>query len=212
MAGAYPESVDRLIAEFSRLPGIGRRSAERLAFYVLKSKKPDAMRLADAVRDVKERVRHCAVCFSFTDDEVCGICDDPRRERSTVLVVEQPKDAIALEMTGMYRGVYHILMGRLNPLEGVGPGDLTVEALVRRVEHAEQNCGGEEVAEIVLGLNPNLEGDGTALYLSERLKECGRGEGVRVSRLARGLPAGSQLEFANKAVLADAIEGRQPME
>ena len=125
-----------------------------------------------------------------------------------MLVVEQPKDAIALEMTGMFRGVYHILMGRLNPLEGISPGDLTIDALVRRIEHPEKNCGGEAVAEVVLGLNPNLEGDGTALYLSERLK----GSGVRISRLARGLPAGSQLEFANKAVLADAIEGRQPME
>lgn len=206
-AAAYPESVDRLLAEFARLPGVGRRSAERLAFHILKSSREDAMRLADAISDVKSSVRHCAICFNFTEHDPCPICANPRRQRSTILVVEQPKDAISLERTGMFRGVYHVLLGRLSPLDGVTPRDLTIAELLARVDHPDRNCGGEPVREVVLGLNPNLEGDGTALYIADQL----RSRSVSISRLARGLPSGSQLEYANKAVLADAIEGRQPM-
>lgn len=205
---AYPEPVERLLEQLERLPGIGRRSAERLAFHVLTSQREEALRLSQAIRDVKERVRHCRVCFNFSQGGTCSICSDPRRDRSLVLVVEQPRDALVIEKTGMYRGVYHVLMGRLSPLDGVGPGELTIAALFDRVDEPEKNCGGEQVREVVLGLNPNMEGDGTALYLTEHLRR----RGVVISRLARGLPAGSQLEYANKAVLADAIEGRRPLD
>jgi recombination protein RecR len=205
---AYPAAVERLIAEFANLPGVGRRSAERLAFYILKSDEATAMGLARAIHDVKKLVKHCRVCSNLSDDELCAVCADPRRDRTRVLVVEQPKDLIALEQTGMYRGLYHVLMGRLSPLDGIGPGDLTVDDLLRRIEKPEGNPGGTKVEEVILGLNPTVEGDGTSMYLAEHL----RTRGVRVSRLARGLPTGSSLEFANRAVLADAIQGRQSME
>lgn len=202
---AYPESVVRLIGEFSRLPGIGRRSAERLAFHVLKSSKEEALRLAGAIEEVKRLVRHCEVCWNLADESPCRICADPRREAATVLVVEQPRDLIALEQSGMYRGVYHVLLGRLDPLDGVGPESLTAGALLERVADSTRNARGVPVAEVILGLNPDLEGDGTALHLAEGLA----GSGVRVTRLARGLPTGSQIEHANPAILADAIAGRQ---
>jgi len=205
---AYPKAVDRLIAEFARLPGIGRRTAERLAFYILKSDEPTALSLAQAVIDVKKTVRHCDVCYNLSDASLCEICRDENRDRTLVLVVEQPKDLIALEQTGMYRGLYHVLMGRLSPLEGIGPDELTIPRLMERISHPEANPGGVGVVEVILGLNPTIEGDGTGMYLSEQLRE----RGIRVSRLARGLPTGSQLEYANKAVLADAIQGRQKVE
>jgi len=195
---AYPEPVDRLIEAFARLPGIGRRSAERMAFHVLKSEKAEALALARALTDVKEKVRHCGLCFNLTDSDPCPICADSRRDHGVILVVEQPKDLIALEQTGQYAGVYHVLMGRLSPLDGVGPESLTIDLLLERVR-------GGQVREVILGLNPTVEGDGTALYLADQL---GAG-GVRVTRLARGLPAGGNLEYASKAVLGDAILGRQ---
>lgn len=205
---AYPAAVDRLIAEFTKLPGIGRRSAERLAFYILKADEPTALALARAVAEVKETVRHCRVCSNLSDAEVCPICSDPGRDRAKVLVVEQPKDLIALEQTGMYSGLYHVLMGRLSPLDGIGPSDLTVVELLHRIDHPDKSPGGVAVREVILGLNPTLEGDGTSLYLAQEL----RSRPVEVSRLARGLPTGSQLEYANKAVLADAIQARRPMD
>ena len=206
-ASAYPAPVDRLISALNRLPGIGRRSAERLAFHLLKSSADEAMGLSSAIAELKNTVKHCAVCFNLTDETPCVVCADPRRERGTVLVVEQPKDLIAIEQTGMYRGTYHILMGRLSPLDGVEPEDLTIDALLTRIDNPAKNAGGEKVEEVILGLNPTLEGDGTAMYLHELLSK----KGVGVSRLARGLPSGGSLEFANKAVLADAIAGRQRM-
>jgi len=206
-ASAYPEAVDRLIDRLGRLPGIGRRSAERLALFILKGSEADAMDLARAVADVKRTVRNCSVCSNLTHEDPCPICGNPQRDRATVLVVEQPRDLIAIEQTGMYRGVYHVLLGRLSPLDGVGPGDLTMDRLFERLKSPKANAGGERVTEVVLGLNPTLEGDGTALYVAEHAQKLG----VRVSRLARGLPTGSQLEYANKAVLADAIQGRQSM-
>lgn len=204
---AYPKAVDRLVAEFAALPGIGRRSAERLAFHVLKSDETAAMGLARAIVDVKKNIRHCEVCWNLSDGNLCEICEDASRDRGLVLVVEQPKDLIALEQTRMYKGVYHVLMGRLSPLDGIGPEELTISALMRRVDEPGKNAGGVKVREVILGLNPTMEGDGTAMYLTEQL----RGK-VAVSRLARGLPSGSQLEYANKAVLADAILGRKGVE
>lgn len=223
-ASAYPESVQRLIDEFAKLPGIGRRSAERLAFHVLKTPKTEALELARAVSDVKRTVRHCGICFNLADgpnmvgtaiaDEaisesggLCRICASASRDHSIVMVVEQPKDLIALEQTGMYKGVYHVLMGRISPLDGVGPGDVTIAELLGRVTDPAKNGGGVRVREVVLALNPTLEADGTALYLAEQLGRVAKD--VKVTRLARGVPTGTQLEFANKAVLADAIEGRQ---
>lgn len=220
---AYPKAVDRLVEELAKLPGIGRRSAERLAFYFLKADEPTAMGLARAISDVKRTVRHCRLCGNFADGDLCGVCQDPSRDRALILVVEQPKDLIALEQTGMYRGVYHVLMGRLSPLEGIEPSDLNVANLFRRIEDPKFNSGagetpmgelahplpgGVKVREVILGLNPNVEGDGTGLYLTQELHR----RGVGVTRLARGLPSGSQLEYANKAVLTDAIQGRQKVE
>lgn len=205
---AYPESVGRLVTELGRLPGVGKRTAERIAFFILKSDKPTAFALADSIRDVKERVQHCSICYNLTDADPCLVCEKTSRDRSIVLVVEQPKDLIALEQTGMFNGIYHVLMGRISPLDGVGPEDLTVRELLARIDDPARNAGGEQVREVVLGLNPTLEGDGTALYLAEQLKP----RNVRVTRLARGLPTGWQLEYANKAVLADAIQGRRSME
>jgi recombination protein RecR len=228
---AYPEAVRRLIDEFARLPGIGRRSAERLALHVLKATDAEAMALSGAVADVKRCVRPCRICFNLADTtggaagratgeggesgdtgasdaSLCAICAAPLRDRSTVMVVEQPRDLIALEQTGSYKGVYHVLMGRLSPLEDIGPGDITIAELLRRIDDPSRNCAGVPVREVILALNPTLEADGTALYLAQQLH--GRA-GVRVTRLARGLPTGSQLEYASKGVLADAIEGRQAM-
>lgn len=205
--GAYPDSVERLIDRFAKLPGIGRRTAERLAFWVLKADRDDAMALADAIADVKRSVRHCEVCFNLAETQPCAVCADARRDRGVVLVVEQPRDLIALEQTGVHRGVYHVLLGRVAPLEGVGPEDLTIDRLVQRVADPAKNCGGERVREVILGLNPTLEGDGTALFIAEALQPSG----VAITRLARGVPSGSQLEYASKAVLTDAIAGRQSM-
>ncbi len=205
---SQPEPMERLVEELTRLPGIGRRSAERMAFYLLKATPEDALRLSRAIADVKEHIRPCSICFNLTEGDPCPICAAPARDASTVLVVEQPKDLISLEQTGMYRGVYHVLTGRLDPLGGVEPGDLTSEQLLDRVGDPARNCRGVAVREVIFGLNPDLEGDSTALYLAEQLNR----HGVKVTRLARGLPTGSQLEYASKAVLADAIQGRQAVD
>ena len=205
---SYPESVNTLIEEFSRMPGIGRRSAERLAFHVLKSSREDAMGLSDAIRRVKESVRHCSVCWNLADDDPCPICRDERRDASVVLVVEQPRDLISLEQTGMHGGVYHVLLGRLDPLDGVGPEGLTVDDLLARLRDPARNARGVAVTEIVLGLNPDMEGDTTALHVAEEARKLG----IRTTRLARGLPSGSQIEYASRAVLADAITERRPLD
>jgi recombination protein RecR len=206
-AGAHPEPVQRLVEAFAQLPGIGRRTAERLAFHVLKSPRAEADRLAEAIAQVKSQVRHCGVCFNVTDTDPCPICADTRREANVVMVVEQPKDLWILERTGAHRGVYHCLMGRLEPLDGVGPETLTVRELLDRVEKPERNARGVQVTEVILATNPDLEGDSTGLYLADRLAKLG----VSVSRLARGLPAGSQIEFAHRGALADAIAGRRKL-
>lgn len=204
---SYPAPVQTLIEELARLPGIGRRSAERMAFFLLKASKEDALRLSRAIADVKQRIGHCSICFHLTDTDPCPICADASRDASMIMVVEQPKDLMSLEQTGMYRGVYHVLTGRLDPLAGVEPAHLTVTALLKRVEDPGRNSRAIAVREVILALNPDLEGDSTALYLAEELQR----RGTSVTRLARGVPSGSQLEYASKAVLADAIAERQRM-
>ena len=214
-SGAYPDAVERLLAELTLLPGVGRRGAERIAFALLKADPQRAEGLSRAIAEARKSVRNCAECSNLAHSELCPICASPSRDRSTLLVVEQPRDVAAFERTGMYRGLYHVLLGRLSPLDGVGPDDLTIDALVARVKPGvgpgspeRSDAPGPPIREVVLGLNPTTEGDGTALYLAGLLRDAS----VRVTRLARGLPTGSQLELASKAALADAISGRRSME
>jgi len=194
----YGPSVARLIEEFARLPGIGRKSAERLSNYILSCSNGDATALADAIRDVKEHVRRCNICFNLTESDVCQLCQDPRRERHSVCVVEQPKDVVALESSGAFQGLYHVLGGRIAPLDGIGPEDLTIHQLVRRVRN-------DGVSELVMATNPTVDGDGTALFITNLLQN----DDVTITRLARGIASGSVLEFANREMLADALKGRQ---
>lgn len=201
-----PESVQRLLARLQALPGIGRRSAERIAFWVLKASTEEATSLANAIADVKRSVHHCRACWNLAETDPCGICGDSARDASTILVVEQPRDLLSIEGTGAFRGVYHVLMGRLDPLDGVGPDSLTARDLLRRVTDPHANPRSVRVEEVILGLNPDLEGDTTALWLEQQLLPTG----VSVTRLARGLPSGSLIEYANAAVLADALTGRRP--
>lgn len=199
---AYPESLARLIDSLKRLPGIGTKTAERLAFHLIKLSPDDAMGLARAIRDVKQNLTHCSTCFNFTEHDPCPVCADTQRDRSVVCVVEQPKDLMAFEKAAEFKGVYHCLLGHLAPLDGIGPDDLTIDALIRRVD-----AGG--LNEIILATNPDLEGEGTALYLRDVLAEpCKRG-GVRLTRIARGIPAGAEVENVSQAILMDALSGRQ---
>jgi recombination protein RecR len=178
------------------------RSAERIAFHLLKQSPQEALKLADAIRDVKTRIKHCTICYNLTEQDPCSICSDAGRDQAVVCVVEQPKDLLALEATGLYRGVYHVLLGRIAPLEDMEPGDLTIEPLMERL-------AGGAIREVIMGTNPTMEGDGTALYLQSMIG--GRFPNVQLTRLARGLPAGSNIEYANRNILADAISGRQKM-
>jgi recombination protein RecR len=201
MSSAYTATLNRLIEEFGKLPGIGPKTAERLAFHVLKSDAPAAMALADAIRDVKTRIKRCRVCCNLSEADLCQVCTDTRRDPSLICVVEQPKDVISLEKTGACKWLYHVLGGHIAPLEGVNAGDLTIDKLVERVRTG-------EVKEIVMATNPNIEGDGTSLYISSVLRPFG----VRITRLARGLPTGSTIEYASGRILTDAILGRQAIE
>ena len=194
------ESLERLKQEFQELPGIGARSAERLAFHILREPRERAAALAQAILDVKDSVKHCRTCFNLTEQDPCAICSDPQRVASELWVVEQPKDLMALESTGLIRSRYHVLLGHLAPLEGIEPGDLTIDALIERVRR-----GG--VREVVLATNPTAEGDGTALYIESLLS----GFDVKITRPARGLAVGSQLEYATPGMLESAIRGRTPM-
>jgi recombination protein RecR len=191
-------SVTDLINELAKMPGIGKKSAERLAYYILRVSRGEALALADAIRNVKQHVRYCRNCYHLAEEDECEICRDPRRDRELLCVVEQPRDLMALEEAGVYRGLYHVLLGRIAPLDGIGPEQLTIPALVDRVR-------GGTFREVVMATNPTIEGDGTALYISNLLA----GLPVRVTRLARGITSGSMLEFANKEILADALTGRQ---
>lgn len=201
MAGSgYSAALDRLSEAFGRLPGIGAKSAERLAHHILKCAPEEALDLADAIREAKERVRHCTTCYNLTESDtpLCAICRDPKRDQAVVCVVEQPRDLIAVERAGTFPGVYHVLLGRLAPLQGMGPENLTIDALAARVESG-------TVREIILATNPNLEGDGTAMLVANRLASFD----IVLTRLARGLASGSVLEFANREMLSDALSGRQ---
>jgi len=194
----YSETIEQLIERLGKLPGIGARSAERLAFYLLKAGQEEALALAEAIRAVKLNVHPCKVCYNLAEGDLCSVCSDARRDHAVICVVEQPKDLLALEATGVFRGVYHVLMGHIAPLEGVDPEDLTIDALVERVR-----AGG--IREIILATNPDVAGDGTALHISSLLAPMG----VKVTRLARGLPSGGQIEYSNKGVLSDAITDRR---
>jgi recombination protein RecR len=201
MSSVYTESLNRLIEEFGKLPGIGPKSAERLAFYILKAQPNEAMALADAIRDVKNKIKRCEICYNLSESKICRICSDTRRDKELICVVEQPKDVISLEKTGACKWVYHVLGGHIAPLEGIEPGDLTIEQLLGRVRKG-------NIKEVIMATNPNVAGDGTSLYISSLLRPMG----VRITRLARGLPAGSTLEYASDKMLTDAIIGRQQLE
>ncbi len=201
MSSAYTESLNKLIEEFGKLPGIGPKSAERLSFYLLKATPAQALKLADAIRDLKEKVKRCEICFNFSEQNICQICSDQRRDKSIICVVEQPKDVISLEKTGACKWVYHVLGGHIAPLDGVEPGDLTIRELVERVSSG-------DVKELIMATNPNMAGDGTSLYISSLL----RNTDVKITRLARGLPTGTTIEFASGKMLSDAIAGRQSLE
>ena len=195
----FSPSVDNLVAQLTRLPGIGTRTAQRLAFHLLQRSPEEALALADAIREVKERVRFCRVCGNLTEQEVCSICEDPRRDRAVICVVEQPVDVISIERTAEFRGLYHVLGGSLSPLDGIDPGDLRIEELLQRVR-----AGG--IAEVVLATNPNMTGEATANYLADRLRDR-----TRVTRLASGLPVGGDLEYADEVTLGRALSGRRDM-
>lgn len=192
------ESVGNLVEQLGKLPGIGKKSAERLAYYILRIHKDEALALADAIKTVKENVRYCQNCYNLAEGPECTICLDPRRDRTLLCVVEQARDLMALEQSGMYHGMYHVLLGRIAPLEGIGPEQLTLDQLAKRVETG-------QFKEVIMATNPTVEGDGTALYISNILADSS----VEMTRLARGVTPGSVLEFANKEILADALSGRQ---
>lgn len=190
------EALQELIEEFARLPGIGRKTAQRLALHVLKQPRENIVRMAKAMVGVKDRIRSCSSCGNITDADPCPICASPRRDRSLLCVVEEPNDVLAVEKTNEFQGLYHVLGGSLSPLDGVGPDDLRIRELLARV--------GPGTGEVILALNPNVEGEATTIYLTRLLKPLG----VRVSRIARGLPVGSDLEFADEATVSRALEGR----
>jgi recombination protein RecR len=197
---AHPAPLARLIDAFQRLPGIGPKTAQRLAFHLLKQPDAAVRELAEALADLKARVIHCSVCFNITDADLCRICGDPGRDAGLLCVVEEPNDLLAMERTGEYRGRYHVLLGALSPLDGIGPDELKVRELLARIE-------GNHVREVILATNPNVEGDATALYLSKLLRPLG----LRVTRIARGLPVGGDLEYADEVTLSRALEGRREM-
>ena len=191
--------VDNLIAQLSRLPGIGNRTAQRLAFHILRVSREEADALADAIREVKERIGFCRECGNLTEEELCGICRDARRDRALICVVEQPADVLSMERTHEFRGLYHVLGGALSPLDGVEPQHLRIDELIRRVER-------NGVEEVVLATNPNMTGEATAAFIADRLRER-----TRVTRLASGLPVGGDLEYADEVTLGRALAGRREM-
>lgn len=200
MAAVTPEPVTRLIEGFAQLPGIGPKTASRLTFYLLRRPAEQAEALADALRDLKQKITFCSVCYNITEQSPCTLCRDEGRDRSIVCVVEEPLDVVAIDRTGEYRGLYHVLHGSISPVEGIGPDELRINELLVRLE-------AEPVQEVLLATNPNLEGEATAMYLARLLQPLG----VRVTRLARGLPVGGDLEYADAVTLSRALEGRREM-
>lgn len=192
--------VARLIEEFSRLPGIGPKTASRLTFYLLRAPDKQVRALAEALRNLKEQIVYCERCYNIADTSPCAICSDPARDHSTICVVEEPLDVMALERTGSYKGVYHVLHGAISPVDGVGPGDLRIEELMARLRT-------EDVKEVIIATNPNLEGEATAMYLERLIKPLG----IRVTRPAYGLPVGGDLEYADEVTLSRALEGRREL-
>jgi len=201
MSGVYTETLNKLIEELSKLPGVGPKTAERLAFYILKAEQTEAMALAEAIKDVKTKIKRCQICYNYSEQPTCSICSDPRRDKNLICIVEQPKDVIALEKTGTCKWVYHVLGGRIAPLEGIEPEHLTIDKLVERIRTG-------NIQEVIMATNPNLAGDGTALYISSLIKSTG----VKITRLARGLPTGTTIEYASGKMLTDAIIGRQELD
>jgi recombination protein RecR len=197
---AIPEAVTRLVDEFSRLPGIGPKTASRLAYYLLRAPVAQVEALGEAVSTLRDRITFCSQCFNITENDPCPVCTDERRERHTVCVVEEPLDVLAIERTGEYRGLYHVLHGAISPVEGIGPDDLRIAELVERARTA-------GVTEVILATNTSLEGEATAMYVQRQLLPLE----LRVTRLARGLPVGGDLEYADAVTLARALEGRQAM-
>lgn len=197
----YAEPVALLINEFAKLPGIGSKTAQRLAFYLINSPPETARKLAQVILDARDKIRFCTVCFNLTDTDFCSICRDQKRNQQIICVVQEPKDIVAIEKSQSFKGLYHSLNGALSPLDGVGPDDLTIQKLLKRLE-------GGQVKEIILATNSNVEGDATALYLAQLIKPLG----VKVTRLAYGLPVGAHLEYTDAVTLAKALEGRQEVE
>jgi recombination protein RecR len=200
---SYPPIIRNLLKDLQKLPGVGAKTAERLVFHLLKAPVEDVLSLANNLRQLKEAVKKCRYCFSITEDDPCQICSDPKRDASVICVVEQPKDLLAIEKTGYYQGLYHVLLGRLAPLDNEHAENLTSDALKERIRNS--LASPRPVKEIILATNPNLEGDTTALYLFNILKEFP----LTVSRIARGIPSGSNIEFANQAILTDALVERK---
>ena len=201
MASPYEGPVQSLVDELGRLPGIGPKSAQRIAFFLLKSAPDDAKRLARAIVEAKERVSWCRRCFNFAEGELCVYCRDDRRDSALLCVVEEPRDIVAVERTQEYRGRYHVLLGAISPIEGIGPEQLKIKELLARVN-------GEGVQEVILATNPNIEGEATAMYLARLLKPLG----LRVTRIASGLPVGGDLEYADEVTLGRALEGRREVD
>ena len=195
----YPEPVARLIDALQRLPGIGPKTAQRLTFFLLKRPAEEVRELSSSLMAVKEQIGYCTICFNVTDQDPCRICSDPARDNNLLCVVEEPNDLLAMERTGEYKGRYHVLLGALSPLDGVGPDDLKVRELLARLD------AGGSTTEIILATNPNVEGEATALYLARLLRPLG----VRITRIARGLPVGGDLEYADQVTLSKALEGRR---
>ena len=195
---SLPESLQRLVEELQRLPGIGQKSAQRLAFHILRTPREDADRLADAVREVKERVTYCSICSNITDSDPCAYCRNEARDRTTICVVEEPQNIASIERSRDFKGVYHVLMGVLSPLQGIGPDDLRIKSLLTRLADG-------SVAEVILATNPTVDGEATAIYLARLLKPLG----VKVTRIAMGVPVGSDLEYADEVTMHKAMEGRR---
>ena len=196
--GSYAKPIDDLIEALTRLPGVGKKSATRLAFHILRSNTAEAQRLARAILDVKEKIHLCILCFNLTDEDPCQICRDDRRNKETLCIVEGPNDLIAIENTGEYKGRYHVLHGTISPLEGIGPENLKIKELMDRLRK-------EKVSEVILAINPTVEGSTTALYLADLIKPLG----VRVTRIAYGIPMGSEIEYVDTMTLSKAMEGRR---